>query len=59
MKKIMMVVSGVSLVAVLIAPVLFYTGRVSLDAMKIILNTATIVWFVSALCWMGREKETV
>jgi hypothetical protein len=59
MKKIMMGVSGVSLVSVLIAPVLFYTGRVSLDAMKIILNTATIVWFVSALCWMGREKETV
>jgi len=58
MKKLMMIISYISLIAVVVAPVLFYMGRVSQDTNIIILNAATVVWFVSAMFWMGREKET-
>jgi hypothetical protein len=56
MKKSMQILSYLSLVVLVAAPILFYAGRVSLDVNKIILNTATAIWFLSALCWMGRGK---
>jgi len=58
MKKLFMMISYVSLITVVVAPILFYTELISLDANKIILNTATAVWFLSALCWMGHETES-
>ena len=58
MKKLVMTVSFAALAVVVVAPLMFYTGRISLDAVKIMLNTATAVWFLSALCWMGREKKS-
>jgi hypothetical protein len=57
MKKILMIISFAALALVVAAPVLFYTETVSLEINKILLNTATAVWFASALGWMGREKK--
>jgi hypothetical protein len=55
MKKILMILSFIALAAIVAAPVLFYGEVISLDANKVILNTATAVWFMTALCWMGRK----
>jgi hypothetical protein len=57
MKKILELVSYLSLVAIVAAPVLFYSEKVTLEMNKTIMMIATIVWFASALGWMGREKE--
>jgi hypothetical protein len=57
MKKICMILSFAALAAVVIAPLFFFGGQVSLDTTKVILNAATAVWFVAALFWMGREKK--
>lgn len=59
MKRIMETISYLSLVAIVAAPALFYAEKVTLDMNKTIMMVATIVWFASALCWMGREKEDV
>lgn len=56
MRKTMETISYLSLVAIVAAPALFYAERISLDMNKMLLNVATVVWFASALCWMGREK---
>ena len=56
MKKIMELISYLSLVLLVAAPVLFYAEKVTLEMNKTLMLTATIVWFASALCWMGREK---
>ena len=45
-----------SLVLLVGAPLLFYAGRVSLQANKNLMLVATLVWFASALYWMGRKK---
>ena len=57
MKKIAETVSYLALVLLVAAPVLFYSEKISLQANKYLMLAATIVWFSSALCWIGREKE--
>jgi hypothetical protein len=53
----MQLISWLSLVLLVTAPILFFAGVITLDVNKVLLNTATAIWFASALCWMGREKE--
>lgn len=58
MRKTTQMISWGSLILLIAAPILFFAGSITLDTNKILLNTATAIWFVSALCWIGREKET-
>ena len=58
MKKITEIISYLSLVLIVVAPSLFYAGKIPLETNKLLMTTATVVWFASALCWMGREKES-
>jgi hypothetical protein len=57
MKKITEIISYLSLALLVAAPVLFYAEKLTLQANKNLMLTATVIWFASALCWMGREKE--
>ena len=59
MKKIMEIISYLALVLIVTAPSLFYAEKIDLAMNKTLLTVATVVWFASALCWMGREKENV
>lgn len=56
MKKLMEIISYLSLVLIVLAPVLFYVQKIDLDMSKLLMTIATVLWFASALCWMGREK---
>lgn len=58
MKKIMETISYLSLAVLVAAPILFYMEKIDLDRNKLLMTIATVIWFASALCWMGREKET-
>jgi hypothetical protein len=55
-KKVLEVISYLSLVLVVGAPVLFYTDRLTLDQCKWWMLVATIVWFASASFWIGAKK---
>lgn len=59
MRKAAQIVSWLSLILLTAGPVLFYSGAVSLDTNKLMMNTATCIWFVSASLWMGRKKKEV
>ncbi|MDF7824013.1 hypothetical protein P4B35_08310 [Pontiellaceae bacterium B12227] len=59
MKKIMEVISYLALVLIVGAPLLFYAEKIDLDMNKMLMTIATVVWFLSALCWIGREKVDV
>ena len=56
MKKIVETVSYLALALLIAAPILFFMDKISLQANKTLMIIATVVWFASALCWMGREK---
>ncbi len=56
MKKITEIISYLSLILLVVAPILFYAEKIDLGMNKTLMLAATIAWFASALCWMGREK---
>lgn len=58
MKKIAEIISYIALTLLVAAPVLFFSEILSLQANKYLMLAATMVWFASALCWIGREKES-
>jgi len=57
MKKITEIISYLALVLVVVAPLLFYAEKITLQMNKTLMLVATVAWFASALCWIGREKE--
>ena len=57
MKKVMEIISYLALVLIVAAPVLFYSEKIDLALNKTLLTIATVIWFASALCWIGREKK--
>ena len=57
MKRIVEIISWLSLAVIVLAPSLFYAQKITLDTNKLMMTIATVVWFASALCWMGREKQ--
>ena len=56
MRKIAEMISYLSLALLVVAPVLFYSEKILFPVTKNLLLVATIVWFISALFWIGREK---
>ncbi len=57
MKRIIEMISWLSLALIVLAPSLFYAQKITLEMNKLLLTIATVAWFASALCWMGREKS--
>jgi hypothetical protein len=55
MRSILIIVSLVSLIALILPSILFLAGRMDLDKAKWIMILATIIWFVTATGWMWRE----
>jgi len=55
MRSILIIVSLVSLVALILPSILFLAGRMDLDRAKWIMVLATIIWFVTATGWMWKE----
>ena len=52
---ILVVVSLLSLVALMLPSILFLAGRMELTAAKWVMLLATIVWFVTATPWLWKQ----
>ena len=57
MKRVLEIISYIALVLVVVAPVLFYAGKWSLDQNKLWMLLATVVWFATASFWIGTKKK--
>jgi len=57
MKMILQIISYLSLLLVVAAPLLYYMGRLSLEQNKYWMLVATMFWFASASCWIGSRKK--
>jgi hypothetical protein len=57
MKKVAELISYLSLGLLVGGPALFYLEKISLEQSKLLMLVATIVWFVTAIFWMGRSGE--
>ena len=57
-KPIASVVSLVSLAACLVAPVMYFAGRVEMDSYKTVFLIASVAWFVAAAVYdRQRQRE--
>lgn len=53
--SILKIISYLCLLAVVLAPILFYTGTLTESQMKLALLVGTVVWFASAATWINKE----
>jgi len=56
MKTMAQIISWIALAATIITPMVFLAGKLELDAMKLWLSVATVVWFVATPIWMERGE---
>ncbi|WP_372808004.1 hypothetical protein [Pontiella sp.] len=57
MKKVLEIISYLALALIVVAPSLFYAQKIDLAMNKLLMTSATVVWFATAIFWMGREKK--
>jgi purine-cytosine permease-like protein len=51
------VVSWAALAGIVIPGLLFAAGNTTLEQVKGVMTVSTVIWFISSLCWMGRDKQ--
>ena len=56
MKKVLEVISYLSLVLIVAAPISYYMDKITLEQNKLWMLLATIVWFATASFWIGTKK---
>lgn len=56
--KILKLISYLCLVAVVLAPILFYTGTLTDAQMKTALLAGTVGWFATATTWMNKPENS-
>lgn len=57
MKKLLMAISYISLLMLLIPPCGVFLGKVDLETSKQWMFAATILWFVTAPTWIGKQDQ--
>jgi len=57
MKIVLKSVSGLALVLLVLAPLLFFAEKISLETNKTLLLSASIAWFATAPFWILRRNE--
>lgn len=50
------IISYFCLLAVVLAPILFYSDTLTESQMKMTLLVSTVVWFASAATWINKEE---
>ena len=56
MKMTARIIALASLIVLIVPSVMFLTGSVELEKVKIVMLIATIIWFVSAALWMWKDE---
>jgi len=54
MKLAARVVSYSALVATIVPPILYFTGAMTFDTMRVWILAATVAWFAATPLWMDR-----
>ena len=57
MRRILQLISWLSLAGTIVPSVLYYYHKIELPALKTTMLIATVVWFIATSLWMGREAS--
>ena len=51
------VISWISLIVLIGAPVLLLAGRIELERVKLLMMISTVIWFITATMWFTAKKS--
>ncbi|MCK4886991.1 MAG: hypothetical protein KAS96_06350 [Planctomycetes bacterium] len=57
MKMTAKIIALASLIVIIAPSVMFLTGAMQLDKVKLVMLTATVIWFISAALWMWKDDS--
>ncbi|MDD4107421.1 MAG: hypothetical protein PHH93_01740 [Prolixibacteraceae bacterium] len=57
MKRILQIFSLLGLLLTLIPPMLFFLGKISHDRQNLLMLIGMIVWFSTAIFWLGAKAK--
>lgn len=57
MKPVLKIISLLAFFMTIIPSILFLTGKMELDRVKLLMLIATIVWFAATPFWMGQKDS--
>jgi hypothetical protein len=57
MRRALQLVSWLALAGIVIPPVLYFAGGLTLEAVKTVTMVATILWFVATPFWMNSRSS--
>lgn len=57
MRKTLQIVSWGSLIAMMVGPLMYLVGSMTLPTVKLWMLVFTVVWFGTVPLWMGRRKQ--
>jgi len=55
MKTVLSIISYASLALLTVPALLYLTGTIALDSLKLLMLIATILWFVTTPLWMEKD----
>ena len=55
MKTVLSIISYASLALLTVPALLYLTGKIPLDSLKLLMLIATILWFVTTPLWMEKD----
>lgn len=57
MKMIAKIVALASLIVIIMPSIMFLTGSMELDKVKVVMRLATVIWFISAAEWIWKDDS--
>ena len=58
MRLILQTISGIALAMTVLPPLVYFSGNMELDHVKLLLLLASIVWFAVTPFWMGKKEQS-
>ena len=58
MKQILLFISLAGLLLTILPPVFFFLGKISHSVQNLLLLFGAVIWFVSAVFWLGQRNKT-
>ncbi len=57
MRKALQLVSWLALAGIVIPPILYFTGGLTLETVKTVTLVATVLWFAATPFWMNSRSQ--
>ncbi len=58
MRLVLQLISWIALIMTVLPSLIYFSGNMELDHVKLLLIVASVVWFVVTPFWMDRKKQS-